>query len=459
MFKRSLLLMAFVAAAIGVWAQKANKSVDITIGDETRSYWLYVPSSMKRNCPLVISLHGANGHSDDRSPFRTDMANKAGCIVAYPQGKLQHFPVFGSDVTGWDASGEDNEDVDFIKAIIEDIAAKYTINRKKIYCCGFSNGGMMTYALTNTCSDIFAAYASISGFPLNEFHFRHTGFRPVPFLHIHGKQDGFVRYDLMPVIVDEMVARLGANPIPQKTSVSGKYDKSIYEAAEGSFPYIYYEIDNMGHNDYTSDTELGSSAQTMWDFFEHYTLDTPCDTTLKWLPRVETEGYTPKSHGWTVNSGLTLLRFGGDQNTDGKQNVYRSLQLTTGEYKLVFCAEGETCKTVSVRLQKLTGKKNTVVNASVEVGKDADLRFKIEDGWGEYKLTLSRPSSSDQISISNLGIYSLTQEEIMSVKTSYEPQGRKDGLLYNLSGQLLGQNARPPRNEIVVVDNKKVLMP
>ncbi len=437
----------------------ADKSIDITVGNETRSYWLYVPSSLNGTCPLVISLHGASGHSTDRSPFRTDIADKAGCIVAYPQGKLQHFPVFGSDVTGWDASGEDNKDVDFIKAIIEDIAAKYPVHRQRIYCCGFSNGGMMTYALTNTCSDIFAAYASISGFPLNEFHLRHTGFRPVPFLHIHGKQDGFVRYDLMPVIVDEMVARLGANPIPQKTSVSGKYDKSIYEAGEGSFPYVYYEIDNMGHNDFTSDTEVGSSAQTMWDFFEKYTLKTPCDTTLKWLPRIETEGYAPKSHGWAVNSGLTLLRFGGDQNTDGKQNVYRSLQLTTGTYKLVFRSEGDADKTINVRLQKLTGKKNEVLRTSVKAGTDADLRFKIEDGWGEYKLTLTRSTSSDQITISNIGIYSLTPEEITGVKTSYEPQIKKEGMIYNLSGQLLGQNTRPPRSGIFVVDNKKVLMP
>ena len=438
----------------------ANKAVNITVGDETREYWLYVPSNVKANGPLVVSLHGASGHDSDRSPFRMDIADKAGCVVVYPQGKLQHFPVFGSDVTGWDASGEVNEDVDFIKAIIEEVAAKYVIDRKRIYCCGFSNGGMMTYALTNTCSDIFAAYASISGYPINEFHLRHTGFRPVPFLHIHGKQDTFVRYDFMPVIVDEMVARLGANPVPTKTSVSGKYDKSIYEAGEGSFPYIYYEIDNMGHNDYTSDTEDGHSAQTMWNFFKQYTLDSPCDTTMKWRPRIETEGYLPKQHGWAINSGLAAVRFGAEPN-DGSQNVYRSLQLTTGTYKLCFHAEGDEGQTVTARLQKLTGKKNDVLKATATVGTDAALVFKVEDGWGEYRLTISRTQGSNPVSISELGLYSITPEEYTGIVSPHKTLTTNNGKVYNLSGQQVGQDddIKSLRSGVYVVNQKKVLMP
>ena len=67
-----------------------------------------------------MSLHGAGGQCTHKSPFRTDVADKEGCIVAYPQGKLQHFPVFGNDVTGWDATGEYNLDVQFLEAVIED---------------------------------------------------------------------------------------------------------------------------------------------------------------------------------------------------------------------------------------------------------------------------------------------------------------------------------------------------
>ena len=82
----------------------------------------------------------------------------------------------------------------------------------------------------------------------------------------------------------------------------------------------------------------------------------------KWRPRIETEGYDPKSHGWSVNGRTAILRFGGDQNTDENQNVYRSLQFKTGKYKLCFHAEGEEGKNIKVKIEKLTGQKNVLTS-------------------------------------------------------------------------------------------------
>ena len=136
---------------------------------------------------------------------------------------------------GWLSDGESTEDIDFFKAIIEDVAANHQIDRNRIYCCGFSNGGMMTYAATTLASDTFAAFASISGYPLNEFHFRATGERPVPFLHIHGKADDFVKYSLWPTVRDMLVARNGCVSVPTVTTDEGRYTKSVYAAGKGVF--------------------------------------------------------------------------------------------------------------------------------------------------------------------------------------------------------------------------------
>ena len=355
--KKILVSLLTVCSTLMLQAAAIEKDVTIKVDGESRTYKLYVPNNVKDNCPFVLSLHGASGSSNDKSPFGTDVADWAGCIVAYPQGKMTSFPIgFGGSATGWTASGEDNFDVKFLLAVIEDVASRYQIDRKRLYCCGFSNGGMMTYAMSNVCSDVFAAFASISGYPINEFHLRHTGWRPVPFMHIHGKADNFVLYNKMNMIVDDMVARLGANPVPKKTTVSGKYDKSIYEAADGSFPYVYYEIDDMPHGAYTDRTPEGHSGKTMWNFFKQYTLDTPCDTTLKWRPRIEEEGYAPKSHGWTVNNGTYLLRFGGVQYSTDNKNVYRSLQFINGKYKLHFKAEGNPSLKIIVKIEKASGR-------------------------------------------------------------------------------------------------------
>ena len=453
--KKIFTAILLLCSTLMLHAAKFNQKITITVGGESREYWLYVPDNVKTVAPLVLSLHGAGGRCTDKSPFRTDVADIEGCIVAYPQGKMTTFPgLGGTQAYGWSSYGEENFDTDFLKAVVEDVASRYTIDRQRLYCCGFSNGGMMTYVMANTCSHMFAAFAAISGYPINEFHLHHTSWRPVPFLHIHGKADDFVKYSLVPSVIDNMVARNGANPVPVMTTISGKYTKSIYEAGEGGFPIIFYEIDGMGHNDFTNNTEDNNSAQTMWNFFKEYTLDAPCDTTLKWRPRIETEGYAPRSHGWAINSSTTLLRFGGTQNTESNQNVYRSLQFKTGSYKLCFQSEGDATLTVGVKIQKLTAPKNIVLEATVQAGSPAVLPFDVTDGWGEYRISFTRPTSSDEITISNIGIYSRTEEDITAIRSIQDSQCIKHDEVYDLQGRQVTN----PQHGLYIKNGKKIIV-
>ena len=461
--KKILFLMMAMSCSMMLTAAKVNKFFNLNVDGKSRTYLLYVPNNVKANAPLVISLHGAGGQVSTTShdPDFNSIADKDGFIVAYPQGLQTVFPGLGGmQAPGWTSTGEENFDTEFLKAVVEDIDKKYPLDRQRLYCCGFSNGGMMTYAMANTNSQMFAAFAAISGYPINEFHLHHTSWRPVPFLHIHGKTDDFVKYSLVPSVIDNMVARNGANPVPQKSTKSGKYTKSIYEAGEGGFPIIFYEIDGMGHEPFTNKTEDNSSSQTMWNFFQQYTLDAPCDVTLKWRPRIEEENYEPKKHGWTMNSGSTLLRFGGTLKTDANQNVYRSLQFQTGHYKLLFKSEGEAGKTVSVKIEKLTGTKNMVLNATVNVGEDASLPFEVTDGWGEYKITFIRPSKDDVITITNIAIHSLTDEEVAGIKDVEEREESREesgsrGEAYDLQGRKL-PDSRTGKG-IILENHKKVV--
>jgi len=455
--KKILAITLALCSSMMLYAAKANKMVTIKVGNDNRKYLLYVPNNVKENAPLVLSLHGAGGtvSTTTHDPDFHAVADAEGFIVAYPQGLLTTFPGLGGmQANGWSAYGEENFDTDFLKAVVEDVASKYTIDRQRLYCCGFSNGGMMTYVMANTCSHLFAAFAAISGYPINEFHLHHTSWRPVPFLHIHGKNDDFVKYSLVPNVIDNMVARNGANPVPTKTSTSGKFDKSIYAAGEGGFPIIFYEIDGMGHEPFTNKTEVGSSSKTMWNFFKQYTLDTPCDTTIKWLPRIEADGYAPKNHGWTLNAGTTLARFGGTQKTDANQNVYRSLQFIIGNYKLCFKAEGDATKKINVKLKKLTGAKNYVINTTVNAGGDIQIPFQVTDGWGEYQLLIQRAQSTDDITLSNIGIYALTAEEVAKIKNLSGTPTRNEGL-FTLNGLPCSQRSQ---KGIFIKSGKKIVV-
>src|SRR5574344_1915729 len=149
MIRKTILTACLTMLFMGnIQAATVNTEKTLTVNGVTRKYILYVPDNVKANPSVVFSLHGASGHDTDRSPFRTSVAAANGCIVVYPQGANQYFAIFGGSIPGWNSTGTANEDLDFFKAIIEDVTKSYTIDHSRIYCCGFSNGGMMTYANT-----------------------------------------------------------------------------------------------------------------------------------------------------------------------------------------------------------------------------------------------------------------------------------------------------------------------
>lgn len=390
----------------------------LTVNGVQRSYALYVPIEVKAKPALVISLHGMYGtiytfykdiagvktkveqessedegvyfEPNDRSPFRLATADEAGCIVVYPQGVKR--PLYGGQNYGWLSDGESTDDIDFFKAIIEDVATRYTIDRKRIYCCGFSNGGMMAYAATTLASDTFAAFASVAGYQLNEFHLHATGARPVPFLHIHGKDDTTVPYALWPTIRDMMVARNGCVSVPTVTTVEGRYTKSVYAAEEGGFPYVAYECDGMGHNDGTDHTEDGDSSKTMWNFMNQYTLDDACDKTLKM--RMDS---TTAERGWTETAaGAGAILSYGTNKQSGDSNVYRSIQLEKGTYTLSLKSNGIVNDRYFVKLVDVTNETHVLLSRSAKIGQDADFVIAVDD-YCQCKLMITKEKATDEI--------------------------------------------------------------
>lgn len=407
------VMATLLAAGVGALSSAAvvNEERMVNVDGAQRKYVLYVPDGIGQKAPLVFSLHGAGGHDTDRSPMRTSVADGNGFIVVYPQGADQYFPIFGGSVPGWNASGVPNEDLDFFKEIIKAVGSQYSIDTDRVYCCGFSNGGMMTYSNSAAAADVFAAFASISGFPLNEFHLRTASARPVPFMHIHGKQDDFVKYSRMPVIRDAMVARNGCHAVANVSEAAGKYRKSVYGAGEGGFPYVYYEVDGMGHNDYTANTEDGNSALTMWKFMSGYTLDDACDRSLKWRLNIDEPGFDPRSRSWQVNSDKTRFAYGKARMAgNADNNVYPSLQFDGGAYKLCMNSKGAAGDKIYVKIEPLDGG-TPIFCKSSKAGAAAVIPFEVP-AYTECKITIVKTSPDDTLTdFSIYGTPTLTSAE------------------------------------------------
>lgn len=352
-----------------------NEERTITVDGKTRKYWLYVPASLegRTDVPVVFSLHG-RGNNDNPNeggkPVFTSLAKdkEKGFIVVYPQGRnggseqdKKDYPGdwyngFAGN-TGWEATGKENADTKFIKALVDQIQSDYktptasnsniSVDPKKFYLCGFSMGGMMTYACAKVLNGTFAAYGSCGGFPLNEFHMNLATENPIPFIHLHGNSDQMLDIKHLHTIIENLLFRNGCDLSNQdinkdwaKTNENGEeHDFKRYDfTGVNGVPVTTVTFNKLMHN-----VEASAPAY-LWNFFKDKKLGTYTTTTMKWqwdMPTINSnldknEGYP---YGWkrvaiSGNNAIGTLTYGDNRKTDANHNVYNSIQLEKGTYKL-----------------------------------------------------------------------------------------------------------------------------
>ena len=160
-----------VASALSVFAE------DIIVDNISRNYIVYAPKNLGDNRPLLISCHGMNQDAAYQKGMLQieSIADTAKFVTVFPNGIDR----------GWDIGGD--RDLRFMLVLIDEMVAKYNIDRNRVYISGFSMGGMFTYHAMNRMADKFAAFAPISGYPMGGGNY--TSSRPVPIIHTHGTGD------------------------------------------------------------------------------------------------------------------------------------------------------------------------------------------------------------------------------------------------------------------------------
>lgn len=434
--------------------KEINEERKITVDGKTRKYWLYVPASVagKTDVPVVFSLHGRGNNDkpeDTGKPIFTSLANEKGFIVVYPQGRnagdaqdIKDYPGddwkkgFGGN-TGWEATGKENADTKFIKALVEKIQSDYktknasnnniSVNPKRFYLCGFSMGGMMTYACAKVLNGTFAAYGSCGGFPLNEFHMNLATESPIPFIHLHSKDDAVVDIKLLHTIIENLLFRNGCKLSPKQnnddgwtTTTENGITRNDFKGVNG-VPVTTVTFDTYGHN------VQPSAPAYLWDFFSDKTVGKYDDSDIEWkwdMPTINaniTESSSESYYGWNheVNGDDRSLTYGGKDNTDGNHNVYNSIQLTPGKHTL-YAQMKSTSGVSSVTLRNILTGAETVArkiddNSGTHDATTYNVLYEFEVGEGaEFSLELKRSDTNSACTL--LEIH----------KGSYSPQGVKD---------------------------------
>jgi len=165
-------------------------------GGNPRDYMVFLPKNYTgtQSFPLVIYLH-SYGWTAQQGMSYTKLnlvADTAGFIVAYPSGN----PNWNSGIADnpeWPIP--DDDDVGFINALIDTLGNHYSIDTKRVYACGYSNGGFMAYKLACELSNRIAAIASVGGVMTESTTAGCNPVHTMPVLDIHGTEDWWVPFD------------------------------------------------------------------------------------------------------------------------------------------------------------------------------------------------------------------------------------------------------------------------
>jgi polyhydroxybutyrate depolymerase len=134
-----------------------------------REFLLHVPPGYSADAPLplVVVLHGAfstAGKTEAETGF-SELADSERFLVAYPEGigifgLLQHW---NAGHCCGKAADDGVDDVGFVAEVIAAVREKLSVDPRRIYMAGMSNGGMLTYRFAAERSGDLAAAAVVSG--------------------------------------------------------------------------------------------------------------------------------------------------------------------------------------------------------------------------------------------------------------------------------------------------------
>jgi len=170
-----------------------------TVVSTARAYSKFIPSSYSKDTslPLVVLLHGygATGAMQESYMKFESVAETNKFILVYPDGTVD-----SSGRRFWNATDaccdflSDVADDVYLLSILKEMESSYSIDAKRIYFVGHSNGGFMSYRMACKYPDRIAAIASLAG--ASFFKATDCGAKSsVSVLQVHGTKDETILYE------------------------------------------------------------------------------------------------------------------------------------------------------------------------------------------------------------------------------------------------------------------------
>ena len=353
--------LASVLAVALICGSTAFAIENIQVNGKSRSMIVYAPSGLEKGRPLIIQMHGMN----QDAPYQQNaakwesIADTARFVVVFPNGENK----------AWDIGGD--KDINFLKAIIDEMEKRYGIDRKRVYVSGFSMGGMMSYHVANKMGDQIAAIAPVSGGGgVN------SPKRAMPIMHTHGTTDDVVNYNSTVNTLKNWVSAQKCSSNSQKitpypsTKPGSAASLEIWSGCTDGVEVRLLTIDGKGHW-YSMDEAVSvNTSVEIWNFVKNYSLDGSSITPPVIVPTnrdsIFNGGFDSSAVAWDLqlhgDAQATGTAKDGKYQLDitavGTQNyqvqlIQHDLRLEKGQwYEISFDASAGAARTLEVNVEQ-----------------------------------------------------------------------------------------------------------
>ncbi len=197
-----LLSLFFLTINVIVMYGQSILKDSIFYDDGYREHIIHLPESfdVSKSYPLVFILHGGRGNAEFTMNYKlfNETSNTNEFIAVYPNGSSTRTSINGWISRHW-ADGRTTlipdemgfNDVQYIDNLIDTIQNVYSIDLRKVYASGISNGGFMFQRLACELSNRIAAVATVAAnFP--DSLVSKCNPTPTSIMFVNGTSDSFV---------------------------------------------------------------------------------------------------------------------------------------------------------------------------------------------------------------------------------------------------------------------------
>jgi polyhydroxybutyrate depolymerase len=280
-----------------------QKTISITFGGVARNFIVYLPSGYNNSgkMPLIFAIHGGSGTPEGMINIANfkPIADRDKVVLVYPEGVQKNW----NDGRPTVPNQLGINDVGFFNQMCDYMINNYSVDGKKIYATGISNGGFMSTRLGCELSNRIAAIAvDAATMEAKTIAPNCNPGRPVPALYIHGTTDPLVPFlgGQMTAggtaggtilshfqVIEKWVALNGCNTTPTITDLPDisndgtTIKQRVYTGGTTGSEVVSYVILNGGHTwpqgyQYLNEAIIGKTSQDMnaceviWTFFMRF---------------------------------------------------------------------------------------------------------------------------------------------------------------------------------------------